>query len=85
MALQYLSARAGANGRCGATHILNLHPAGQNPETLGDLLVADPSGGMLTERERREEGEKAKGICLQIETAKRGKKKKGTALCFLTG
>lgn len=53
MMLQYLSARTGANGRCGAAHILNLHPAGQNPETLGNLLVADPPGGSSTEGERQ--------------------------------
>lgn len=28
MELGYLGAGAGAHGRCGAAHILNLHPAG---------------------------------------------------------
>lgn len=46
--IQYLGAGTGANSRRGTTHILNLHPAGQNPETLGNLLVADPPGGVLT-------------------------------------
>ena len=53
MMLQYLSARTGANSRCGAAHILNLHPAGQNPKTLGNLLVADPPCGSSTEGERK--------------------------------
>lgn len=57
MALQYLSARTGAYGRCGAAHILNLDPAGQNPETLGNLLVTDPPGG-VGGRERQERTEK---------------------------
>ncbi len=58
MELQYLSACTWAYSRCGAAHILNLHPAGQNPETLGNLLVTDPPGRVLTEGERDERSEK---------------------------
>lgn len=58
MELQYLSARTGAHGRCGAAHILNLHPAGQNPKTLGNLLVTDPPGGVLKEGERNKRSKK---------------------------
>lgn len=45
LGLQYLGAGARTNRRRGAAHILNLHPAGQNPKTLGHLLVADTPGG----------------------------------------
>lgn len=75
MELHYLSARAGAYGRCGATHILNLHPAGQNPKTLGNLLVTDPPGRVLTERERetREVRKSKEKTLVNMKRANRGK------------